>query len=191
MLKRDRYLNLHGFWPKSEANGPGQRAVIWLQGCSIRCPGCFNTDAQAFNAGNSVEVEKLFRRIINISEPIEGVTISGGEPLDQRRPLLALLKQIRENTYYSIILFTGYTWEEIQFFPETPELLACIDVIIAGRFNAERRIAANLIGSTNKTLHFITGRYNLQNFSDIPVAEIKISTDGIVSITGIDPLLIK
>jgi anaerobic ribonucleoside-triphosphate reductase activating protein len=191
MTNLRKHLSLHGFSSNSKANGPGQRAVIWLQGCSIRCPGCFNTGTHDFNEGTLVEVEELFRRIMDIGITIEGITVSGGEPLDQRGPLLDLLKQIREKTDLSTILFTGYSWDEIQHFPEASDLLSCIDVIIAGRFEAVKRIAVGMIGSANKTFHLLTDRYEINDFFDVPVAEIMVSPDGIVSITGIDPPLIK
>ncbi|MCU0780030.1 MAG: radical SAM protein [Akkermansiaceae bacterium] len=35
-------LRLHAFLPRSRANGPGWRSVVWVQGCSLGCPGCFN-----------------------------------------------------------------------------------------------------------------------------------------------------
>ena len=59
-------LRLHAFLPRSRANGPGVRAVIWVQGCSLGCPGCFNPQTHAFSGGEVVTVEELFERIVGL-----------------------------------------------------------------------------------------------------------------------------
>jgi len=50
----DRVLRVHHFLPRSHANGPGVRAVLWAQGCSLACPGCFNADTHALTGGERV-----------------------------------------------------------------------------------------------------------------------------------------
>ena len=120
----DGVLRLHHFLPRSCANGPGVRAVLWVQGCSLACPGCFNPDTHALTGGERVPVTDIFQRLIALSASIEGLTISGGEPLQQRRSLLALLQRVRQETPLSVVLFTGYTWEEVQRMPDVEELLS-------------------------------------------------------------------
>ena len=66
-------LRLHAFLPRSRANGPGTRAVIWVQGCSLGCPGCFNPKTHAFSGGEEVPVEELFQRIVELGPAIEGI----------------------------------------------------------------------------------------------------------------------
>src|SRR5262245_10990749 len=99
-------LRLHAFIPFSRANGPGTRAVIWSQGCTLNCPGCFNPETHSFKGGEEVSVDDLFRRLASIGERIEGITISGGEPLQQLHPLLAFLRRVRGETNLSVLLFT-------------------------------------------------------------------------------------
>ena len=88
-------LRLHDFLPRSRANGPGLRAVIWVQGCSLGCPGCFNPGAQSLMGGHEVAVGHLRERLLAFGGDMEGLTVSGGEPLQQMRPLLDLLGQLR------------------------------------------------------------------------------------------------
>ena len=38
---------IHAIEPRSRANGPGARFVVWLQGCTLGCPGCFNPATHA------------------------------------------------------------------------------------------------------------------------------------------------
>src|SRR5207249_35536 len=129
------------FLPSSHTNGPGVRAVLWVQGCSLGCPGCFNPATHTFNDGEVLPVDELFARIVALEDAIEGVTISGGEPLQQRPAVLAFLRRIKAETSLSTLVFTGFSWDEVQRFPEAEELLAVIDVLIAGRFDERQRVA--------------------------------------------------
>jgi anaerobic ribonucleoside-triphosphate reductase activating protein len=181
-------LRLHQFLPASRANGPGVRAVLWLQGCSLGCPGCFNPETHAATGGQQMVVETLLGRILVLKETIEGITISGGEPLQQRLPLLALLERVRQETDLSVLLFTGFTWEEIQRMPDSDALLSCIDVLSAGRYDASQHLARDLRGSANKTLHFLTKRYHMSDLQAIPPAEVIISPEGEIIFSGIDPV---
>jgi anaerobic ribonucleoside-triphosphate reductase activating protein len=181
-------LRLHHFLPASRANGPGNRAVIWVQGCSLGCPGCFNPATHPPRGGQVVAVDDLFQRLLALEQTIEGLTISGGEPLQQPAPLLALLQRVRQESRLSVLLFTGFTWPEVQRRPAAMALLAGVDVLLAGRYEAARRLARNLRGSANKTVHFLTGRYSPEDLQAVPPAEVIIAPDGQVVITGIDPL---
>ncbi len=181
-------LRIHQFLAHSRANGPGTRAVIWVQGCSLGCHGCFNPETHAFEPGKSIPVEALFQRLIAIQSQIEGITISGGEPLQQYRPLIHLLSRIRLETRLSVLLFSGFTWEEIQHFPDVETLLACVDLLIAGRYDASQRLAQDLRGSANKRLHFLSGRYSETDLQPVPEAEVLISPGGEVILSGIDPI---
>ena len=181
-------IRLHGFVPASRANGPGVRAVAWVQGCSLACPGCYNPDTHTPGDGTRVSVDDLFHRITSLGDSIEGVTISGGEPLQQLRPVLALLRRLRAETSLSTLLFSGYRWEEIARMSVANELLACLDVLIAGRYDETRRVAQSLRGSSNKTLHLLTTRYRLEDLEQVPPAEVVITADGEVVMSGIDPV---
>ena len=184
----DDVLRLHHFLPRSRANGPGVRAVLWVQGCWLGCPGCFNPDTHVFTGGERVPVDDLWRRLVALRASIEGLTISGGEPLQQRRALLALLRRVRYETPLSVVLFTGYTWDEVQRMPEAEALLSCVDVLIAGRYDAAQRLARDLCGSANKTVHVLTDRYTMADVQAVPLAEVIITEVGEVIVSGIDPV---
>lgn len=181
-------LRIHHWTPESRANGPGLRAVVWVQGCSLGCPGCFNPQTHARQGGAAVRVDDLLAELKTLDGEIEGVTISGGEPLQQMPPLLELLQKLRRETSLSVLAFTGFTWEEVQHMPHHTELLANLDVLIAGRFEASQRLAQGLIGSANKTVHFLTQRYSREDLQLTPPAEVWIGRNGEVELSGIDPL---
>jgi anaerobic ribonucleoside-triphosphate reductase activating protein len=154
----------------------------------LGCSGCFNPETHSFHGGESVAVTELFEQIASLTGSIEGVTITGGEPLQQRRPLLLLLRRLRRQTALSVLLFTGYTWDEVRSLPESEKLLDSIDVLIAGRYDESQRLARELRGSANKTIHFLTGRYRLNDLEAVPLAEVIIGPAGEIQLTGIDPL---
>ncbi len=73
------YLNIMGYVDESEVNGPGCRAVIWVQGCQRECGGCFNTTSWSFETNQLIKIEKLADKMVSHSRN-QGVTFSGGEP---------------------------------------------------------------------------------------------------------------
>jgi anaerobic ribonucleoside-triphosphate reductase activating protein len=181
-------LRVHAIQPASRSNGPGWRAVVWLQGCTLACPGCFNPETHAIAGGEPKPVAELSQKILALRPSIQGLTLSGGEPLQQLPALLALLETIRSASDLSIILFSGYTWTEIQRMPRRPQLLSLIDVLIAGRYDPTQRVARSLIGSQNKTVHFLTGRYNLADLEAVPEAEVILTQNGEIIFSGINPV---
>ena len=181
-------LRLHQFLPARRANGPGVRAVVWVQGCSLACPGCYNPATHPFAGGELVEPDDLFVRIVALGDTIEGITVSGGEPFQQRPALHALLARLRRETALSVLVFTGFSREEVQRFPDADDLLACVDVLIAGRYEQRLHLARDLRGSANKTVHFLTPRYGPADLAAVPAAEVVLTPDGEVLASGIDPL---
>lgn len=163
--------------------------VMWVQGCTLGCPGCFNPHTHPAVGGEILPVATLFARICALQKTIEGITVSGGEPLQQFRPLLALLRRVRVETELTILVFSGYSWQEIQRMPQAKELFNNIDVLIAGRFVAQQRYGRGLIGSANQTVHFLTRRYNLADLNAVPAAETIITLGGKITSSGIDPLV--
>jgi anaerobic ribonucleoside-triphosphate reductase activating protein len=132
-------------------------------------------------------VAELVTQIVVEAPTLEGITLSGGEPLQQPEALLELLAVIRAQTPLSVLLFSGYTVDEIQHRPLGPAILTHVDVLIAGRYVQARRLAYGLRGSANKTVHLLTSRYSLVDIECVPPAEVVIDAAGNMAISGIDP----
>ncbi|MDW7680727.1 MAG: 4Fe-4S single cluster domain-containing protein [bacterium] len=180
----DIFLNLHAILPRSRANGPGVRMAVWFQGCTLACPGCFNPKTHALALNRLVTVEALLQKIIEADGEIEGITISGGEPLLQSEGLYCLLAGVRRHTDLSIILFSGFSFEEIQNMLLGNKILAFVDVLIAGRYQHEKRLGLNLLGSTNQTIHLFSQRYSKQDLEVVPHGEIIIDANAMVCSSG-------
>lgn len=192
-------IALHGIIPRTTTNGPGTRFGIWVQGCSRHCPGCFNPkmipgltdDAGEFKAPNTpgwIEVEALYEMIINehAREAIEGLSFSGGEPFDQAGPLHDLIGRTR-SAGLSVLIFTGYTLEELLARKETevfikPEPL--VDVLIDGPFDGTQLVEGELRGSANQNIRILTGRYTEKDLVPPGPLECIIQPDGSVAMTG-------
>ena len=106
---------LHAFVPASRANGPGLRAVVYFQGCSLHCAKCWNPSTHEFR-GVEVPVLEVVQRFEEASRfgSFEGATFSGGEPMQQAEALLELMRKFRRTApAVSLGMFTGYTESEL------------------------------------------------------------------------------
>jgi anaerobic ribonucleoside-triphosphate reductase activating protein len=156
--RRKSELNLAGFLAKSAVNGPGIRAVIWVQGCPIRCNGCFNPELLPFSKLHPVPVQKLAKAILALDN-IDGVTFSGGEPFAQAAPL-AELGSTLQSKGLSIVTFTGFTWEQLasKNRPAWQRLLSITDLLFAGPYLPEKNASLNRLADSNrKSIHRICG----------------------------------
>lgn len=187
-MKEKAVLRIHHIEPASLSNGPGWRTVIWTQGCTLKCTGCFNPETHSKMNGSLMPVSFVLQTVLSYRSKIQGITISGGEPLQQLPGLLAFLTEIRRTTDLSVLLFSGYDWVEINRMPKANLLLPLIDVLIAGRYIAGQRLAHELIGSSNKTVHFLTRRYSSADLAEVPEAEIILNQNGEIIFSGINPI---
>jgi len=178
-------VNLYDFLPCCQANGPGERAVIWVQGCSRRCPGCFNPEAQTFSAVAVAAVDELFSRITAVAG-IRGTTFSGGEPFSQAGALAELAKRLQERKL-DVVCFTGYTLKQLQRANRSDwnGLLEQVDLLIDGPFVQELRCFEPLRGSSNQKLHFLSGRIlPAEVLGNAQKTEVILGLDGNISQSG-------
>lgn len=177
-------LRVHALLEHSYANGPGCRAVIWVQGCSIACPGCCNPGAQDRLGGREVPVSDILSWLLAI-EGIEGITLSGGEPLQQRAGVLSLLRGIRAASDLSVVLFTGHDWGHIENNAGLRQTVSLADLVIAGPYRQHRRLPSGLRASANQTLHLLGRRYAPADVGDVPDLEVVVFGNGALVETGI------
>lgn len=185
------YLNIMGYVDESEVNGPGSRAVVWVQGCLRECPGCFNPASWSFESNQLISIEELTEKILN-NPRNSGVTFSGGEPFWQATALAELAKRVKA-AGLNVMSFTGFTLEELRHASRTKsapqgagELLEQLDILIDGPF-VESLIIHSLdspISSRNQRVHIFNPALKDQIDWASDQIEIHILKDGSRIITG-------
>lgn len=176
-------MNIAHFEEQSWIYGPGSRFVIWVQGCSIHCKGCWNKEMWSFKNRFSISVPDLLAKLRNEEKLIEGITILGGEPLDQFEEVCQLLSSCRNNGL-STMVFTGYEMNEI-IEKGMKEILNLSDILITGRYDeANRTLDHQWIGSTNQQIHYLSERYKACSQVDSNYVEVIIDEFGSVSFLG-------
>lgn len=175
-------LNLARILRRSAVNGPGERFVLWVQGCPLHCKGCWNPDTWDFSPRESWSVEALEAEIDSVPG-IEGVTFTGGEPFVQASVLSSLAARVQARGL-SVVIFTGYSLDELTS-PEASGLLANTDLLIAGRYDRSRPLdGRQWLGSSNQRLHFLSRRYGPEVIPELPTFEVHLGADGSMTLTG-------
>lgn len=179
-------INCAGFLGRSRVNGPGMRAVVWVQGCPLRCPGCFNRDLWPFKKNVLVREEDLAARILSIPD-IEGVTFSGGEPFCQALPLAALGRMIR-GSGKSVVTFTGYTAEQLLSSRRRDwnALIGATDLLVAGPYIRGCRTGSSPCASSNQEMVYLSPKMAPVAWKEEREAavEFTINCGGEVTTTG-------
>jgi anaerobic ribonucleoside-triphosphate reductase activating protein len=191
---------LHALIPASRANGPGLRAVVFFQGCTLGCPGCWNPETHPFR-GPELTVEAVVQEVLqaHAEHALEGVTFSGGEPMQQADGLLQLMHNLRRQMpELSFGLFSGYREEELtqgRYWTWGDgsseqhrrrlwhEIRSCLDFAILGRFSQAQPGSQPLRTSHNQVLRLFSHRYAPPDFSQ-ELIEISIHEGGRAEVTG-------
>ncbi|MCL1795406.1 MAG: anaerobic ribonucleoside-triphosphate reductase activating protein [Clostridia bacterium] len=141
-------LKISGIAMDSIVDGPGLRMAIFTQGCPHHCPGCHNPESHDPAGGRWMDIQDIVR----MANPLlSGVTLTGGEPLEQAPACLSLLDALPKTL--SVWLYSGYTYEEIRQggTPQQLALLEAADVLVDGRFEqAHKSLSIPYRGSKNQ-----------------------------------------
>ena len=153
--------------------GPGKRTVIWFSGCSIHCKGCINKELWKRDLNLGMTIDQIVPLVQN-----DGVTLLGGEPLDQEElgQFVDKLKRMGK----SIILFTGYSLNDIDSYRNS--IVSKCDVVISEPYiESLKDDSLYLRGSLNQIITFNTSRYTEKDFLKENSFEISINNDGVES----------
>ena len=121
-------LRVHSLETFGTHDGPGIRLVIFVQGCQFKCLYCANPDTIAIEGGEEMPLEDLVQRALNEKSYFGkkgGVTISGGEPLLQRKALLKLFQRLHEEGIHTALDSNGRLIDRA-----AKELLAETDLLL-------------------------------------------------------------
>ena len=138
-LKNDFTLRLLMTYKETIVDGIGLRYSLYFAGCSHACPGCHNEYSWNPKHGDILTYEKLeeIAKEINENTLLDGITISGGDPLFNPTDMLKVLKFLKEKTKKNIWLYTGYTLEQVREDKLRRKCLEYVDVLVDGRFVKE------------------------------------------------------
>ena len=154
--------------------GPGHRLVLFCQGCSIHCKGCINQHLWEFGVGENISTQE----IVELCSQIEGITLHGGEPLDQSDGLLDVVKSLKIANK-TIILFTGYKFKELKTTTQR-QVWKMSDLVVSGRYERSKRdIYLQFRGSSNQRVYKHKGKYENYVLNDgKTVAIFRIEENG-------------
>lgn len=132
-------LRVAGIVPNSIADGPGLRFTVFVQGCARNCPGCQNPQTHDPNGGEEMAVEDIAAQI-RADPLLDGLSLSGGEPMEQAAGCLALARSAHARGL-TVWCWTGFSFEELISggSAEQTALLGALDVLVDGPFLREQR----------------------------------------------------
>lgn len=160
------------------SNGPGVRVSLFVSGCTLRCKGCHNPEAWNFESGTEFTNETIDLILEQVGKSyIQGLSILGGEPYDQK-DFPMLVKLVRRFKFFypekNIWIWTGYEFDQIKSSP----LTKFVDVAVTGRFILEQRDISDANrwrGSTNQRVIDVQASLNsgkVIGLSGIPNNEV-------------------
>ena len=144
------------------SNGSFVRVSIFFTGCQgfgtpkKHCKGCFNSEIWNFKSGKPFDEEAKKELFEYLSKPyIKGLSVLGGEPLQQGQELVELLKEVREVFKdKDIWLWTGYYIDGREPLDDVQkEILSLCDYVVDGRFEEDKKdVTLKFRGSSNQTI---------------------------------------
>ena len=181
-MLQESQINVHNVVESSMIYGPGKRWVLWTQGCTLGCKGCWNTQTWSKKNGETWSISQLLESISS-QEDIEGITILGGEPFQQLDGIAELIKSVKQ-LGLTVMLYTGY--EKAEFNDLMWQCFNSSDLVIAGRYREELRdVGLVWRGSTNQILESPSGHYDVTIFEESQEIEVHIDHEtNEVTLTG-------
>lgn len=140
--------------------GPGNRLGIWFSGCDKDCSGCISPEMKDVNYGIDYDVEVL-SNLFSLQKTLHnlnGITISGGEPLLQANEIISWLKSV---DVCDVLMYTGYSLEYVMEQEYYDELIKVVSVLITDPYIEELNDNLPLRGSSNQRINFFDN--NVQN----------------------------
>ncbi len=167
--------------------GPGNRVGVWVCGCARGCKGCSNPELWDRKKEYEISIDKLVELIKKIAAEhcVDGFTITGGEPFDQPEELYDLVKALGDISK-DIIVYSGYTIDELRDSSITGKVLSHIAVLIDGPYIEEQNTDVVMRGSDNQRVHLLKDKYRILYEKYMKTSRNVIqnftTTDGVVSV---------
>lgn len=185
-------MRVAGITKGSYVNGPGRRNVLHVQGCHIGCPGCFNKHTWSVEGGSDKDVLTVSSELL--SDNPEGVTISGGEPMEQWDDVRSLIKDMLvKRPGLSVIIFTGWTRNKLESSGYLSEMgdsfylnETLVSLLVSGPYVEKLSCSDKpLVSSSNQEIIYVNPAYRQVDLTPIPRVEVSCGPDGLITIAGL------
>ena len=144
-------IRVNGIIEESIVDGPSIRYVIFTQGCYHNCEGCHNPETHSSDGGYLLSFDKILNTVKE-NPLIFGVTFSGGEPMLHAETLSKLCDELKK-LGKDIMVYSGYTFEEIIKDTSMKELLEKCDLLVDGKFDIQQKnLLLRFRGSSNQRI---------------------------------------
>jgi anaerobic ribonucleoside-triphosphate reductase activating protein len=102
----------------------------------------------------------VWSRIEALGEPLDGITLTGGEPFDQAAALAELLEHLaRSKSQWNVMAFSGYPLTHLEKGGDAERrLVSLTDVLVAGPYVEGLPATHPLTASGNQRVHYLTPR---------------------------------
>lgn len=166
-------LKIHSFESFGTVDGPGIRYILFLQGCYLHCKYCHNRDTWTLNSGKEIEIDEIINTILKYIDYIVpsggGVTVTGGEPLLQVKPLIVLFKKLKELGIHTALDTSGM----FDLTDDIKKLLSYTDLVLLDIKHINTQKCKDLVGFSNeKELNF--AKYLSDNNIDIWIRQVLV-----------------
>lgn len=154
-MKPEGHGYIADYKPFNFVDGEGVRCSLYVSGCHLHCPHCFNKKAQSFHYGTPYTPQLEQQILEDLAQPyVQGLTLLGGEPFLNLAICLPLVHKVRQRLpKKDIWAWTGFYFEELLEQPLQKQLLTAIDVLVDGPYDEERRVLnQQFYGSDNQRI---------------------------------------
>lgn len=149
-------MKISGIIYDSIVDGEGIRNTLFISGCHHKCKNCQNPQTWNFNYGEEFTIDRQMEFIDKCKRNIllDGITISGGDPMYSAKELTIFLKKFKiECPNLNIWIYSGFKYEEIIKNKDMNELLELCDVLVDGVYIEELKdTTLKFRGSTNQRI---------------------------------------
>lgn len=144
-------IRIAGVVNDSIVDGPGIRFTVFFQGCTHHCHNCHNPQTHDLNDGYLIDTDEIINKVKN-NPLLDGITLSGGDPLLQIEGVIELSKRCKE-LGLNVVCYTGFTYEELKKFKDFERIIENIDYLIDGKYvDNLRDLSLRYRGSSNQRI---------------------------------------
>ena len=141
---------IHSFESFGTVDGPGIRFVVFMQGCSLKCKYCHNSDTWDLCGGTMYSISDVLTKIEKYKNYFipsgGGVTISGGEPLLQLGFVTELVAKLKKEGIHTAIDTSG----NFALTEDIKKLIDLTDLFLLDIKCINDEICKDLTGVSNK-----------------------------------------